>query len=508
MSWFSGRTDAKKSRRKPAVAVVAILNTVAACTQRRAAPVDAVNTDANTDTVEPEQTDAPSERTSASSSVTDPTGAASGATSGSASSGLLTSDGSTATDSPRDASPDLASRVQGRLIDFWGHPVPGVEMRVGRREVTTDDAGNFTADGVDACYDVTLALRILGDVSELYGWHFVGLTRRDPVLQVYKALPQHTAPFTFNITGLEQDARWRGELALGGQHGQRAFPLSESLETVAGWRGPSPQDSALRLLLWTTSEDNPSVPSAYLHTEARTLELAEAEPVVVDVTLPQAPTPLPAFPVAFTTTGAPGTSHLATSYLRFDQGPSIQLAQVPRLSDDTVPFTALAPDLDGTSVTLAALSGNGSNSSNFVITYAAQLQTETTVNLTFPPVSDLTTPDDAMTGVDYDTPFTWTNTAGTYVMVLEDLGVFQTVFVVTSEPHAQVPNLEHLGIYYPHDGSYRWTVESHGDAADIDELCGGSGYLDPFSGDFLYPIGPRSGSGRFWRSVPRNFAFD
>lgn len=407
-----------------------------------------------------------------------------------------------------DASPDTLSRVQGRLIDFWGHPVPNVEMRVGKRNVTTDEYGNFTADGVDAPYDVTLALRILGDVTELYGWQFIGLTRRDPVLQVYKALAQHTAPFNFSVAGLEQDERWRGEVAIGGKHGQRAYPISESLETVAGWRGPSPQDSALRLLLWTTAEEDPRVPSAFLHTETRTVTLSEAEAVAVEFALPEAPTPLPAFPVAFTTTNAPEVSHLATSYLRFNHGPSIQLAQVPRLSDDTEPFTALAPQLPDSSVTLAALSGNGAIGTNFVITYASQVQADKTVNLTFPSVSDLTTPDSAVTDVTYDTPFTWTDTAGAYVFVLEDLGVYQTVFVVTSEPEARVPNLEHFGIYYAHGGSYRWTVESHGDAEDIDDLCAEPGYLDPFSGDFLYPIGPSSGRGRFWRTAARNFAFD
>lgn len=500
MSWFSWRGSAYFRR----LAAIGLVTAPPGCTER-SAPVNAVESadirsepgfagsDAAGSANSPGETEPP-ESSEAGSSTSTPTSAPT----------------ATLDSLPPllDASPDTLSRVQGRLIDFWGHPVPKVEMRVGKRDVTTDEYGNFTADGVDAPYDVTLALRILGDVTELYGWHFVGLTRRDPVLQVYKALTQHTAPFSFSVTGLGQDERWRGEIAIGGEHGQRAYPISESLETVAGWRGPSPQDSALRLLLWSVSEEAPSVPSAFLHTEERVVTLSEAEPVNVDFALSEAPTPLPAFSVGFTTTNAPDVSHLATSYLRFNDGPSIQLAQVPRLSDDTVPFMALAPQLPDTSVTLAALSGNGANSRNFVITYAPAVQPDTTVNLTFPVVSALSTPDEAVTDVTYDTPFTWTDTAGAYVLVLEDLGVFQTVFVVTSEPEARVPNLEHLGIYYPHGGSYRWTVESHGDAEDIDDLCAGPGYLDPYSGDFLYPIGPRAGRGRFWRTAARNFAFD
>jgi hypothetical protein len=130
-----------------------------------------------------------------------------------------------------------------------------------------------------------------------------------------------------------------------------------------------------------------------------------------------------------------------------------------------------------------------------------------TVTLTFPTVAALELPADTAADVTLSTAFTWSDTAGTYVVVFEDLAVYQTVFVVTGEPTTTVPDLEHLGIYYPHDGPYRWTVESHGIAESLDELCQ-AGYLDPFSGDFLYPIGPSAGEGRFWRTEARTFKFD
>lgn len=371
----------------------------------------------------------------------------------------------------------------------------------------TDAYGAFTVNDVPNEYDVSLAVRIVGDTTEVYAWHFVGLTRRDPTLQIYKGLSQHTAPFTLAMTGFNPEARWRGEVGLGGQHGQRSYPLGESIETVAGWRGPGEQTSPVRVLLWSTTEEAPNTPAQYLFTDARTLPLADSQAATLAVTLPDTFDPLPHFAVGFTTIDAPNTSHLATSYVRFAGGPSIQVAQVPRLSDTTEPFVVNVPQLADASTTLAALSGNGANSTSFVITYAPQLSAPETVSLAFPTVAPLDAPADAVEGVTTSTQFTWKHTAGTYIAVFEDLAVFQTVFVVTDEPATTVPDLKALGIYYPHDGPYRWTVESHGVAQSIDELCEAA-YLDPFSGDFLYPIGPRSGQGRFWRTEARTFKFD
>lgn len=380
-------------------------------------------------------------------------------------------------------------------------------VHIGERRTTTDARGEFTLEGIPERYDVSLAVRILGDVTEVYAWHYVGLTRRDPTLQVYKGLPQHTTPFNLEFTGFDPDARWRGEVGLGGQHGQRAYPIGENIETVAGWRGPGEQTSPLRVLLWDTTAEAPRTPAEYLFTAASTLTLRDAQPSVATIALPPQPTPLPNFEVGFTTIAAPNTSHLATSYVRFVDGPSIQVAQVPRLSDSTEPFIVKVPQLPDASVTLAALSGNGANSTSFVITYAPELTAPEMASLTFPSVAALGVPADAAVDVTLSTPFTWDDTAETYIVVFEDLAVYQTVFVVTAEPTTTVPDLEHLGIYYPHGGPYRWTVESHGVAKDLDELSA-TGYLDPFSGDFLYPIGPRAGQGCFWRTVARTFTFD
>lgn len=406
-----------------------------------------------------------------------------------------------------DTTGDSAQRVNGRVVDFWEHPVPNVPIRIGEHEALTDAEGRFAVEGVAEEYDVSLAVRIVGEVAEVYAWHYVGLTRRDPTLQIYKGLSQRTSPFSLTFSGFQSDARWRGEVGFGGQHGQRSYPIGDDIETLAGWRGPSEQTSPLRLLLWRTTEEAPNTPAQYLFTNSTTVALADAKPAAATVMLPEMPEPLPDFDVGFTTTNAPNTSHLATGYVRFGHGPSIQVAQIPRLSDSTQPFSVKVPQLPDASVTVAALSGNGANQTSFVVTYATQLTAPATAALTFPTVAALESPADATANVSLATPFTWSDTGGTYVAVFEDLAVYQIVYVVTEAPMVTVPDLEALGIYYPRGGPYRWSVESHGRASSVDELCAAP-YLDPFSGDFLYPIGPRAGDGRFWRTEARTFEFD
>lgn len=407
-----------------------------------------------------------------------------------------------------DASLGTERTVRGRVIDFWGHVVPGVQLLVDNREATTDDAGAFTIEGVPATYDVSLAVRILGEVTETYGWHFVGLTRRDPTLQIYKGLSQHTTPLTIHTSGLDANARWRGQLALGGQHGQRAYSLASQVDTIAGWRGPDTHTSPVQILVWSASEENTAYPESFLYSETRALELTQEVPIAIDVNVPASAEPLSSFRVALTTQDAPGSSHLAASYLRFAAGPSIQLTQIPRLSDASEPHVTLAPRLPDTSITLAAFSGNGAPDMEFSVTYANGVTDEEPAVLPFPGVAALLGPEDQAIGVDSTTPFSWTDTGRAYVVAFEDLDFYQTVFVVTTDETAHVPELTKLGIYYPHDGTYRWTVETHGAVQSVDELCDSAGYLDPFSGDFDNPLGPRQGSGQFSRSAARSFQFD
>lgn len=412
-----------------------------------------------------------------------------------------------ASGAPEADASQVRRRVNGTIIDFWGHPVPNVRLALAGAETTSNAEGAFAFADVPELYDISLSVRIAGDSTEVYGYRFVGLTRRDPLLQIFKGLPQRTAPLQISVTGVEGQEGLVGEIALGGQHGQRSYALSANAAESAGWRGPSTHESPIRFLLWETSPDDRRIPGTFLSYQRSTLSLTDAVPAYLDVAVSGPLAPLPAIRINTTTERAPGESHIASSYLRFEAGPAIGLSQLPRSSSDNGPFETVAPMLDDASVTVAAISGNGTNESPFSVVYANRLDAATSATLVFGETSELLAPADQANSVGKEDEFTWTDTGDTYIVAFEDLEVYQTVYVITAQPKTSIPDLESLGIYYPHGGTYRWSVESHGPARSVDELCSPPGYLDPFSADFNYPMGPRLGAGRFWRTAGRLFTF-
>ena len=86
--------------------------------------------------------------------------------------------------------------MQGKVIDFWRHRIPKVEVFIGGASTTTDDSGLFTIANVVPPYDVGLAVRV-ADESE--AWVFQGLNHATPTLQVVHGAvpdaPQQTLAF-------------------------------------------------------------------------------------------------------------------------------------------------------------------------------------------------------------------------------------------------------------------------------------------------------------------------
>src|SRR6185503_3513781 len=48
------------------------------------------------------------------------------------------------------------STVNGKVIDFWGHPVPNVIIIIGSDQTSTETDGTFTVSNVGGTYDVSL----------------------------------------------------------------------------------------------------------------------------------------------------------------------------------------------------------------------------------------------------------------------------------------------------------------------------------------------------------------
>ena len=79
--------------------------------------------------------------------------------------------------------------MHGRIVTTWNQPVPNVTVMIGDAQADTNANGEFEIPNVADTYDAKFVLNY--DVysnTRTYGWAYLGLTRRDPMLQVYNGL--------------------------------------------------------------------------------------------------------------------------------------------------------------------------------------------------------------------------------------------------------------------------------------------------------------------------------
>lgn len=398
---------------------------------------------------------------------------------------------------------DGADVVRGRVIDYWGHPLAGVAVGIGAERTATNDQGQFEFAGIGPSYDVSLVTRFAGEVVEVYGWRYEGLTRRDPTLQIYKGLPQREGRVTFEVTGLDGDSAY-AEAAMGGVDGHRAYSVGSAKESLAAWRGAESVLATVHALSWEAPQ-GPRIPLVYLaHTTTQvTLKDHESTPINLNLT---AAGEFQIANVYGDTLANRERDRVHLVFARFDDGPSLLLVSEPRKAASDTAFVYPAPQLEGMSLTIAVREDAKVAQGEYSIGYVSRVQPGDDVGVVeVHSPAQLIEPLDGALEVTRDTPCTWETDAGTSVVVFEDLQVFQAVYVVTSKTHATLPDLSGLGLFYSNHGQYTWAVETHGNAMSTDELTGEKGFLEPFSGDLNYPMGFNEGQGRFSRSSTRAF---
>jgi hypothetical protein len=133
--------------------------------------------------------------------------------------------------------------VTGHVIDFFRRPVPNVLVHIGDATTTTDGQGLFSIASVGAAYDAALLVNTVHfSHAARYGYLYQGLTRGDPTLQVYEALPERQTSLTVSIDNVDFSAgkRWVS-FAFSSPDARFAGLLDSSSVTVGatGWTGPA-----------------------------------------------------------------------------------------------------------------------------------------------------------------------------------------------------------------------------------------------------------------------------
>lgn len=396
--------------------------------------------------------------------------------------------------------------VRGKIVDFWGHPVPNVSIDVGGALTTTASDGTFQAAGVPEIYDLSLVVRIDGEATETYGWTYQGLTDRDVVLPVYRGLPPRRATLRLELPASDGGTLPCGALALGGQRGHDAFAIYQTSTPVSVvWRGVNTLPLNVQSLFWQASDADCKIPVEFLGWRQDETTLDPGDDVTLTLAGPSDGNVVGTSNIeAVVRSDDEGT--LTTSlFLRFTNG-----ASIPVSSLTTVPgeVTSLAvPVIDATTLIVAG-TRTGVAVANYAVDYTSfTAGSPLEVELRPPTSPSLVQPANEARLSRGATLFHWEPDKHVAILAVTKHEGFTEQFVVTSNNRVQLPDLSHLGLVLEADAAFSWTVEFHGAEPTVEEWLRAELPLDPFSVDFHSPMGRAVSSGRLARSEARTVYF-
>jgi len=406
------------------------------------------------------------------------------------------SGGSDAGDGGTDGGPPPDPTVTGKVIDYYRNPIKDVVVKIGESMTTTNAAGEFTVEDVAATYDVALtvsAKRYGATKPEISAWLFVGLTRRDPTLQVYRGLPLvsgNVSITTNNTFPLPNNDEF--ELAFGSAYGEyNTNPSGMLYNPSFSWEGPDAINGTVHALRWTNAAGPPAVPSMYLAHQEQAVGLNVNTAAAVTLDLSSA-APLPSSTVSGTATSPSFADNINAVYLRYSDNASIQL-----VSDYTAPetFSYTVPSGIANSAIVVATTVNSPSYAPFAVAYKDGITPGTTgIAIAVPNPATLLTPSGGSSNITNNDTFKWTGDVDqVYVFHAESVDFFESYWVVTTAKEAHLPSPPTTNLPLLANAEYVWSVSTHIPKATVDEATGPEGFLDAYCYGTI--AGPSRGHG-------------
>jgi len=402
--------------------------------------------------------------------------------------------------------PDLT--VTGKVIDYFGKPVGGAVVTVDGTSVASAGDGTFTLTNAGATYDVGLTLTVprYGG-TEVSGWLYVGLTRRDPTLQVYRGLPldygyvdQTITNVSFPLANGERiDAAFAGSYGTYGDFTSSITTASQSYTT--DWQGPAMVPGTVHALRWLDATAAPNLPTSYLAVTSSPLTLDDSSTVSLSLDLMSAG-PLSAATVSGTVSAGGPPDRVNRVFVRFNDDAAI------RVVDDgsaTNAFSYLVPTIANSSVTVVAIAET-SGFAPLAVAYADGIAPGTSgIALTLPTPAAPVLPSASATNVTASTDFSWTGPNQVYIFHATSLDYYEDFYVVTARQTARLPAppLTALVLEPSPYNTYEWSVAAHGGITTVDQAAGPEGHLGPYDSERI--SGPRHGNGTYSDSQHRTF---
>lgn len=392
--------------------------------------------------------------------------------------------------------------VHGQVIDFWGHPLSQVALQIAGKKTTTDAQGSFTVPDVPAEYDASLVVEFIQEVKQTHAYSYLGLTRRDPTLQVFRGLDAANANLDVTFTNADQsltDARTLG-FALAGPDGsfEKMGATKGGVSTSVRWFGPHSTIEHAYALIWENDAVS-GLPLSYHAFATGMVPLVDGVVDHVPLMLDLSPKTITAGTISGNVAATGGANRINSVSLRSDSGASLRL-----LLDTaaTTNFSYVVPTIANASISFAAANGCTSASAGCAIVHRESLgvgASAISVSIPSPATALSASPAGA---VDENTTFSFTASPGVYVSVLDNSLGNDRLVIVTNQPSFKIP--KQVGSYSLARGAtYWWTVQAHGSPANVDAAAGPSGFIDPYglTTGSLEPTGLAHKDGSFTASV-------
>jgi hypothetical protein len=385
--------------------------------------------------------------------------------------------------------------VQGKVINLWGYPQAGVSVTVSgvSASVMTKSDGSFTISGVSAPYDVsftTVATNNAGVPLATHAWLFKGLRRGDPTFRVYRGGYELSANATLTQMGAPADATLKFGVSIGTLFGR----LSRGMDSVGisyasvPLAGAMSAEGMVHMLSFFAGSNG--LPTGYSAHGTHALSVSTSDMVSQQIDMTPPATPLASGTLNGTVVATGGGARVNFAWLQFADHGLIKLFEH---TPTTAAFTYTVPRISGASVTMAAYQGNR-DQGPYAVAHKNGLGGGDTATLTLPTPPSVSAP---LTGasISSNTSFQWTGPDGVSVLRLQNST--RWIYVVTAEKSTTIPLSIFQSLNIATGSNLEFRVETHGDAASVDEATGPRGLLDEFSDLYIAPNSPVPGDGSF-----------
>jgi hypothetical protein len=400
--------------------------------------------------------------------------------------------------------------VRGRVITTWMQPVPNVTVMIGDAEAETNADGEFEIPDVAETYDAKFVLNydVYGSIRT-YGWVYLGLTRREPTLQVYNGAAYRSGNIAVTPMNLSSTNFTNQKLAfaIGGPDGNsnHDIPLPNGYaQTSSGWQGPLSTQVTAHALLF--DHDANELPTVYKSYDQVLGVLSETQPATFVVNVPDET--VGAGTISGRVTSVTSSDRTNYVFVRFESNAAMELVEQYGSTLDPLAYTYVVPAVQGGSIEVGALEGTHGFSSIGVAHRDRLAPGQMDVALDIPTPPQLVAPADQITGVDGDTVFSWTSQGRTFLWHAENRDVntptFGGMYIVTAAKRVSIPEFPNGFTLIP-DDLYGWSVEVHNDVATVDDLAGPQGFIDSWAPTGEGPSSPRRGDGSFSATDERYF---